>query len=72
MLVIATSEANRGSYRSEEAAKASDEMAAGKESSSIEYSAQPLLMLRTPKKYPNHARMFVPKNRRGARSRFEF
>jgi KaiC/GvpD/RAD55 family RecA-like ATPase len=72
MLVVATSEANRSSYRSEEAAKASDEMAAGKESSSIEYAAQTLLMLRTPKKYPNHVRVFVPKNRRGTRSRFEF
>src|SRR5262249_19056265 len=72
LLVLATSEANRGSYRSEEAAESSNDMAAGKESSGIEYGAQTLLMVRTPKDYPNHVRVTVPKTRRGARAGFEF
>jgi len=72
MLVMSTSEANRGSYRSDEAIGASDDMAAGKDSSAIEYAAQILLMVRTPKGYPNHLRVYVPKNRRGITSRFEF
>jgi hypothetical protein len=72
MLVLSTSEANRGAYRSDEAIGASDDMAAGKDSSAIEYTAQVLLMVRTPKNYPNHLRVFVPKNRRGIRARFEF
>jgi KaiC/GvpD/RAD55 family RecA-like ATPase len=72
LLVLATSEANRGSYRSEEAAESGNDMAAGKESSAIEYAAQTLLMVRTPKDYPNHVRVTVPKNRRGARAGFDF
>ncbi len=72
MLVIATSEANRGSYRSNDAAESANDMAAGKESGGIEFSAQTLMMVRTPKGYPDNMSVTVPKNRRGARAGFEF
>jgi KaiC/GvpD/RAD55 family RecA-like ATPase len=72
MLMISTSEANRGSYQRDDAAETSNDMAAGKESGSIEFSAQTLIMARTPKECPNHVHLRVPKNRRGARAGFEF
>lgn len=72
MLMVATSEANRGSYRDDDAAERSNDMAAGKESGSIEFSAQTLIMVRTPKGHPDVVHVRVPKNRRGSRSGFEF
>jgi KaiC/GvpD/RAD55 family RecA-like ATPase len=64
MLVVATSEANRASYRNEQAAEQSNDLAAGAESRAIEFGAQTLLMLRTPKGHADviHARLV--KNRR--------
>jgi replicative DNA helicase len=71
LLSIITAEVNRRSYQDEDAAERSDDMAAGAESRTIEFSAQTQLMLRTPKGYPDVVRVSVPKNRRG-RSRFDF
>lgn len=53
LLTVATSEANRGSYRTDDSAQVGDEIAAGKESGAIEYAAQTLLVLRTPRKHPD-------------------
>jgi hypothetical protein len=64
MLVIATAEANRGSYRSETLTEQVNDMAAGAESRAIEYGAQTLLMLRTPKGHPNVIHARIVKNRR--------
>jgi replicative DNA helicase len=72
MLMIATSEANRSSYRDDEAVDRTNDIAAGKESGSIEFSAQTLIMVRTPKGHANVIRACVPKNRRGARAGLEF
>jgi replicative DNA helicase len=71
MLTVTTSEANRASYRSEEAVRQSDDLAAGKESSGIEFAAQTLIMCRTPKGHPDVIELSVPKNRR-ARAKFTF
>lgn len=71
-LLMTLSEANRGSYRSEDAADTQNDMAAGAESRAIEFMAQTLVMLRTPKGYPDVVHVRVPKNRKGARAGFEF
>jgi KaiC/GvpD/RAD55 family RecA-like ATPase len=72
MLVAATSEANRASYRDDDAAETTNDLAAGKESGGIEFFAQTLIMVRTPKGHADHVHVRVPKNRRGARAGFEF
>jgi KaiC/GvpD/RAD55 family RecA-like ATPase len=64
MLVVSTSEANRASYRSEQAAEQSNDMAAGAESRAIEFGAQTLLMLRTPKDHADIVHVRLVKNRR--------
>jgi replicative DNA helicase len=64
MLVIFTSEANRNSYRSDDAEDSTNDLAAGAESRAIEYGAQTLLMLRTPKDHPDVVRVKIAKNRR--------
>jgi KaiC/GvpD/RAD55 family RecA-like ATPase len=64
MLVVATSEANRNSYRSEQATEQSNDMAAGAESRAIEFGAQTLLMLRTPKDHADVIHVRLVKNRR--------
>lgn len=64
MLVGATSEANRASYRNEQAAEQSNDLAAGAESRAIEFGAQTLLMLRTPKDHPDLVHVRIAKNRR--------
>lgn len=69
MLTVASSEANRATYRSEQAEQ--DDLATGRESSAIEYGAQTQLVLRTPKGHPDVVHVRVPKNRR-ADTRFEF
>ena len=63
MLVIATSEANRASYRSKKSADETDAKAAGAESRAIEYGAETQLMLRTPEGHPGVIHVEVAKNR---------
>ena len=63
LLVVATSEANRASYRNEEAAQSND-LAAGAESRAIEYGAQTQLMVRTPKDHSDVIHVRIAKNRR--------
>lgn len=70
MLVIATSEANRASYRNEDAADTSNDLAAGAESRAIEFGAQTQLVLRTPKDHPDVIHVRVAKNRRADRGEF--
>jgi len=64
LLVVATSEANRASYRNDSAAQDSNDMAAGAETRAIEFGAQTLLMLRTPKDESDIISVRVVKNRR--------
>jgi len=64
MLVVATSEANRASYRSDVAIDQSNDLAAGAESRAIEFGAQTQLMARTPKGHPDVIHVRITKNRR--------
>lgn len=64
LLVVATSEANRASYRNDDAAKETNDLAAGAETRAIEFGAQTLLMLRTPKDEPDTIHVRIAKNRR--------
>jgi hypothetical protein len=66
MIVIATSEMNRTAYRSVESAEASNDMAAGKESGAIEYSARVMLSLRSVKDHPDLMQVRMVKNKHGA------
>lgn len=70
LLVVASAEANRSSYRSDDAAHATNDLAAGAESRAVEFGAQTQLMLRTPKDYPNVIHVRVAKNRRADRGEF--
>lgn len=70
MLVFATVEANRASYRDDDAAERTNDMAAGAESRSIEFAAQTQIMLRTPKGFPDVISCRVSKNRRGYKGEF--
>ena len=70
LLVVATSEANRDSYRDEDAAERKNDLAAGAESRAIEFGAQTQLMLRTPKGHPDIIHFRVAKNRRAQRGEF--
>jgi replicative DNA helicase len=70
LLVVATVEANRNSYRTEDAAETTNDLAAGAESRSIEYGAQTQLVLRTPKGHADVVHVRVAKNRRGDRGEF--
>jgi len=70
LLVIATTEANRASYRSESAAEEASDIAAGAESRAIEFGAQTQLVLRTPKDHPDVIHVRVAKNRRMVRGEF--
>lgn len=70
MLVVATSEANRASYRTDDAADTTNDLAAGAESRAIEFGAQTQLMLRTPKGHPDVIHVRVAKNRRAFRGEF--
>ncbi len=70
LLVIATSEANRGSYRTDDAGETTNDLAAGAESRAIEFGAQTQLMLRTPKDHPDVIHVRVAKNRRADRGEF--
>jgi hypothetical protein len=64
MLTIATSEANRASYRDQSGATETNDLAAGAESRAIEFGAQTQLVLRTPKGCPDIIHVRVAKNRR--------
>ncbi len=70
LLVVATSEANRASYRSDDAAAVANDLASGAESRAIEFGAQTLLMLRTPKGEPDVIHANLAKNRRAERGEF--
>lgn len=70
MLVVASAEANRSSYRSDDAAETTNDLAAGAESRAVEFGAQTQLMLRTPKNHPNVIHVRVAKNRRADRGEF--
>jgi RecA/RadA recombinase len=72
LLMMMLSEANRGAYRSDDAADTANDMASGAESRAIEFMAQTLMMLRTPKAHADVVHVRVPKNRKGAKAGFEF
>lgn len=65
LVCLFTSEMNRNAYRSEEAAEQSNDMAAGKESGSIEYAVKCLLSFRTVKDRPDLVHVRIVKNKRG-------
>jgi hypothetical protein len=67
LIAIATSEMNRAAYRSVEAAEASDDLAAAKESGAIEFSARVLLALRSVAGEPDLVELRVAKNKHGPR-----
>jgi archaellum biogenesis ATPase FlaH len=69
-LVIATSEVARGAYRNRDNAANTDPLASGKESGSIEYSAQTYMMLRTVRDNEALVDVLVAKNRAGKKSSF--
>jgi KaiC/GvpD/RAD55 family RecA-like ATPase len=64
LLVVSTSEANRAAYRGGERGEQQADLAAGAESRAIEFGAQTLLVLRTPKDHPDIVHVRVAKNRR--------
>ncbi|MBK8100639.1 MAG: bifunctional DNA primase/polymerase [Planctomycetes bacterium] len=68
MIVIATSEMNRGAYRSVLAAERTDDMAAAKESGAIEYSARVMISLRSVQGESDLIEMRVVKNKLGPRT----
>ncbi len=63
MMVIATCELARGSYRSKQAAEQINDLAAFKESGSIEYAGQTLFVLRSVPGEESLIDVAVPKNR---------
>ena len=65
MIVMATSEMNRNAYRSIEAAEASNDMAAAKESGAIEFSARVLVSLRSVKGHGDLVQARMVKNKHG-------
>jgi hypothetical protein len=65
--ILLTSEVSRGSYRSRNGAEQTDDLAAGKESGSIEYGLDVWCVLRSsPGELGDTVTMTVPKNRIGA------
>jgi hypothetical protein len=65
VIVVATSELSRGAYRSRDAGDRIEDMAAAKESGSIEYMAQTLLVLRPVADRTGEVDVAIPKNRGG-------
>ena len=65
LIAMATSEMNRNAYRSIEAAEQSNDMAAGKESGAIEFSARVMLSLRSVKGEKDMSVLRVVKNKHG-------
>jgi replicative DNA helicase len=66
LLAVATSEMNRGGYRSTDVAEQTNDMAVAKESGAIEYSARVMLALRSVKGEPDLVEARVVKNKHGA------
>jgi KaiC/GvpD/RAD55 family RecA-like ATPase len=69
-VAIMTSEANRASYRNRDAGETTNDLAAGAESRAIEYGAQLLLMLRTPKDHGDIVHARIAKNRGADKGEF--
>jgi predicted ATP-dependent serine protease len=65
LIAIATSEMSRGAYRSVQSAEQTDDMAAGKESGAIEYSARIMLALRSVKGDGEKVHVKIAKNKHG-------
>lgn len=65
LLVVATSEMNRGAYRSTDAAEQTNDMAASKGSGSIEYQARLLISLRSVAGEPDTIEARIVKNKLG-------
>lgn len=65
LIGVSTSEMNRNAYRSIEAAEATNDMAAGKESGAIEFSARIMLALRSVKGETDLIEVHVVKNKHG-------
>lgn len=65
LIAVATSEMNRGAYRTVDAAETTNDMAAGKESGAIEFSARLLLALRSVRGESDMLEMRVAKNKHG-------
>jgi KaiC/GvpD/RAD55 family RecA-like ATPase len=65
LVVMATSEMNRGAYRSNDAAERTNDMAAAKESGAVEYSARVMLALRSVASEPDRVELRVVKNKHG-------
>jgi hypothetical protein len=70
LLVIGTAEANRAAFRTEDAAETTNDLSSGAETRTIEYVAQTLMMLRTPKGQPDIIHARVSKNRRALITEF--
>jgi replicative DNA helicase len=70
VMVVALSELNRGAYRSKKVEEQVTDMAATKESGSIEFAAQTLLIIRTTTE-EEVVTVGVPKNRGGKRTPFK-
>ena len=69
MLVLATSEMNRGAYRSRKVEEQTADMAAAKESGAIEFSARLLLVLRSVPDVPDVIECRLAKNKHGPSTR---
>lgn len=69
-VALMTSEANRASYKTSDAADTTNDLAAGAESRAIEYGAQLQLMLRTPKDHGDVVHVRVAKNRGADKGEF--
>jgi KaiC/GvpD/RAD55 family RecA-like ATPase len=65
LFAMATSEMNRAAYRSIDAAEQANDMAAGKESGAIEFSARVMLSMRSVKDTPDLIEVRVVKNKHG-------
>lgn len=65
MLVIVTSEMNRGAYKSRKVEEQTTDMASGKESGAIEFSARVLLVLRSVPGSSDMVELRVAKNKHG-------
>jgi replicative DNA helicase len=66
LISMATSEMNRGAYRTIDAAEMSSDLASGKESGAIEYSARVQLTLRSVKDHGDLIQVRAAKNKHGA------
>lgn len=65
LIVVSTSEMNRNAYRNVEAAEVANDMAAGKESGAIEFSARVMLSLRSVKDHGDLVQLRVVKSKHG-------